>query len=286
MSGQRHQDPARTAAESGIEYILKIAVVGDAEVGKTTLVQQFRRCAAAANGDYLKLPAEDSSQAPGGAEPTVGVDFCSVLLSSVRRHTTLRLQFWDCAAGRESASVVDTALRHAAAAVVVYDTTRPDTLDRARTTWLPRVVNAEVDPRRIFCVGNKLDRVERSSTTVTEADRAAVSREFRGVTIIDASATRGTHVAAALRVIVDACGRDFAPDADPDGSVPVVSARKNNDDVNTSTSEDERQGRRAVSSDDEARSPRDEPHVVDLTPRSSDTSRTRERKKKQKCYCC
>eukprot|EP01065_Artemidia_motanka_P002808 TRINITY_DN1131_c0_g4_i1.p1 TRINITY_DN1131_c0_g4~~TRINITY_DN1131_c0_g4_i1.p1 ORF type:complete len:321 (+),score=30.62 TRINITY_DN1131_c0_g4_i1:68-964(+) len=166
------------------DFILKVLLLGDSGVGKTTLVSQFVRS------------AEPSL-------PTIGVSFCSRVIDAAGY--SVRLQLWDTA-GREEyqcgRSVGDRVAlyRYTACVVLVYDVT-----DRASfRNVTKRVSELHVDVKHLVAVliATKTNRpVATHAVTSAEGRQLASSRgwlffEPTGREDIDAA-----FVAAAQSVI-------------------------------------------------------------------------------------
>ncbi|KAL3265905.1 hypothetical protein HHI36_010095 [Cryptolaemus montrouzieri] len=129
--------------------IFKIIVVGDSNVGKTSLTYRF------CEGKFLDSP-----------EATIGVDFRSKTLTIDDDKITLQL--WDTA-GQERfrKTMVRHYYRNANAVVFVYDVTNANSFDSLKK-WIIEVdMNCVLDIPRIL-VGNKCDRAAVVTTNVAQ----------------------------------------------------------------------------------------------------------------------
>lgn len=95
------------------EKLFKVLVIGNVDVGKTSIVQQYVR-----------------RQFPGGYRATVGVDFALKTLQLEPR-TLVRLQLWDIAGQEQSQTMSRVYYRGAMGALVVFDLTNSQSLEAA-----------------------------------------------------------------------------------------------------------------------------------------------------------
>ncbi|KAL0481980.1 Ras-related protein Rab [Acrasis kona] len=127
------------------DITFKIIVVGEVGVGKTSLVRRITRDVF--NSVY---------------KPTIGVDFCitDVLYQG---KVLLELQLWDIGGQERFGNMTKLFYRDAAAAFVVCDSTRPQTLSAA-IKWKNDIDDkAELSPGRLlpcFLLYNKCDSDE------------------------------------------------------------------------------------------------------------------------------
>merc|ERR1719391_502213 len=120
-----------------IVHNIKVIVVGDAGVGKTSLIHQLTR-------------KKFSQQ----VMTTLGVDYSAKNLPGPGQ-TTIRLNLWDVA-GQERYRVLSRAyLRGCQAAVVVFDVTRPETLQQV-AVW-KKDIDAKCGQIPSLLLGNKKD---------------------------------------------------------------------------------------------------------------------------------
>lgn len=163
---------AGTGASAEAPLALKIVVVGDAAVGKTSLVRRF--CENAFDPDY---------------RATVGLDFA--LRRYVVRHVPVEANVWDTAGQEVFRAVSRVYFRGAHAVIACFALNSPRSLANI-AEWVAEVrrSNADAAPL-VFICGTKADLPH----TVPAADALAVAREAGGE-LWEASARTGDGVAA------------------------------------------------------------------------------------------
>lgn len=155
--------------------LLKVVVVGDGEVGKTTLIRRF---------------VEGKFHASRVA--TIGVDFYT---QRVQLPTGMvKLSIWDMA-GQERFEVVRSGFyRGGRAAALVYDVTVPASLINLKR-WRDEVLRT-VPEQPFLVVGNKID--------LARTVRAEFGRKFAsyiGAPYLETSALTGKGVAALFETL-------------------------------------------------------------------------------------
>lgn len=129
------QTPSRTPLRS-----FKTVLLGDASVGKTSLVIRF-----------VKNFFSDST------ETTIGAAFFTQTLQ-VDKNRTLKYEIWDTAGQERFMSLAPMYYRGAAAALVVYDMTNPQSLERAKM-WVDQLKLSDNPNICIALVANKRDLI-------------------------------------------------------------------------------------------------------------------------------
>jgi small GTP-binding protein len=147
---------------------LKICLLGEPGVGKTSLVRRIR-------GETLPAPP-----------PRPGITVLPCRLTQEARGTR-DITLWDVA-GRSAIDTLNQAFLSGAAALVgVADAQRPETLDAARAL-LREAHRLQPDAVPLLLI-NKRDEA---------ADRPPLRGEFDGIAAVDVSALSGHGVSAAL----------------------------------------------------------------------------------------
>lgn len=140
--------------EEDIDTSIKVIVVGNGEVGKTSMISRFAR--GVFTGDYKK---------------TLAVDFLEkkLFLQSVNEEVTFLL--WDTAGQEEYDSITRTYYKGAGAAVLCFSTVDRDSFDVVEK-WYEKIL-AECGKIVIVLVQNKVDLIEQAKMTSDEVEAIA-----------------------------------------------------------------------------------------------------------------
>jgi small GTP-binding protein len=128
------------------EYVKKkVLLLGDGAVGKTSLIRRFVVDKFA--DEYIatigtKVTKKDIKMKKGGED------------------TYVTLMIWDVLGQKGYSAVQASSFRGSQGALIVYDVTRPETLQALAEYWIPRLYEI-VGKIPIVVVGNKVDLVER-----------------------------------------------------------------------------------------------------------------------------
>ena len=128
----------------------KIVVLGDINVGKTSILSRFRY------GSF------DQSYMP-----TLGIDFFTKNL--FYEDKTIRLILWDTAGQERFRSLIPSYLKNADCIIIVYDITNKDSFN-SLTHWLNDAKNNTIEGTIFVICGNKIDLKEKRVVTNEEID--------------------------------------------------------------------------------------------------------------------
>lgn len=172
------------------EHLYKIIVVGDSGVGKTSIMNCY-------------LDNRSAVQAPA---PTIGVDF-GVKTGIVSRGQRVKLHIWDAGGQDNFRPVIESYYSGIAGAIVVFDLTRPLSLESIEY-WLSEIARHEsVDQEApLLIVGNKLDLQERRRVSRREAEALA---ERAGAIYAETTARESPCLDAAMSTFVDSITRHY-----------------------------------------------------------------------------
>ncbi|OHT16246.1 GTP-binding protein ypt5 [Tritrichomonas foetus] len=116
----------------------KIILVGDAGVGKTSIVMRFQH--------DIFLPDYQN---------TIGGSYITKIIEG--ENGPIGLNIWDTAGQEKYRSLVPMYTRGAAAALIIFDISDNDGFEIAKT-WIAQVKQEALDDCQIFVVGNKIDK--------------------------------------------------------------------------------------------------------------------------------
>ncbi|KAM6202236.1 ras-related protein Rab-19 [Rhynchocyon petersi] len=128
---------AARAAEENFDYLFKIILIGDSNVGKTCVVQHFQ------SGIYTEAQ-----------QNTIGVDF--TVRSLEIEGKKVKMQVWDTAGQERFRTITQSYYRSAHAAVIAYDLTRRATFESV-PHWIHEVEKYGAANLVIMLIGNKAD---------------------------------------------------------------------------------------------------------------------------------
>ena len=211
------------------EFIFKVCVVGNHNVGKTTLVRRICNPVATAT-------KEQEAQVMM-TRPTIGVDFSSRIVENIRPGALVRVQLWDTAGLEKFAAVSAPVYRNCAGVIGVVDLLNRDTLDALVGKWLPDVLKQlpDLPLSSVLVVCNKLDLLEKfqgdeaqlpsgvDPAKFTSVGEAATALEKAGITdtlVMDASAKSGHNVEDALALLCNRIIDKIAPATTPEVAPP------------------------------------------------------------------
>ena len=162
------------------EYMFKIIVIGDAGVGKTSLIKRY------VNGMFS-----------ANYKATIGVDFSLKVIESSDK--VFRLQFWDISGQERFGDMTRVYYRDAVAAIICFDLTRETTLEGARK-WKADVNKKLGEDGTInfpcILMGCKSDLVSVSPVTKQEnIDELTSTEKFLGNFKVSSKTSQGVDLA-------------------------------------------------------------------------------------------
>jgi small GTP-binding protein len=123
--------------EEHIDYLLKIILVGDSNVGKTNILSRYIK-------NYF---SEDTKN-------TLGVDFQTKDI--VKENKKIKTQFWDTAGQEKYKAIASAYYKNAHGALIVYDVTKRESFENAKKWYLEMKEKSDLDTE-IILIGNKID---------------------------------------------------------------------------------------------------------------------------------
>jgi len=153
------------------DYLLKVVMVGDSGVGKSSLLKRF------ANRDFT-----------GDYISTIGVDFEIKTLEIDGK--TVKLQIWDTAGQERFQNITTSYYRGAHCIILVYDITQLETFEHVHK-WHRQIQEHSNSNVQILLVGNKSDLGENRQVPYEDAEEMANNL---GITVFETSAKDATNV--------------------------------------------------------------------------------------------
>lgn len=165
-----------------IKHVLKILLLGDGAVGKTSLILRFIE---------NKFKEEYSV--------SLGVDFLTKKITFIDENDVKRsvaLQVWDIAGQARHVSYSHLYLRGALGALYVFDLTRKETLDQIQNRWQIQALKAS--PKHVgILIGNKADLKRNRAISKNQLKQIAASMHV--LDLIETSAKTGENVHEAFQ---------------------------------------------------------------------------------------
>jgi Ras-related protein Rab-18 len=183
-----HRDATRTRDADAMtsddarayDHLVKILLVGDSGVGKSSLLARF-----------ISDSFDEQS-------PTVGVDF--KLKHVDVDGTRLKLTVWDTAGQERFRTLTSSYYRGAHGVVFVYDVTSRESFENARETWRKEVEMYGTIANSVkIVIGNKIDKED--ERTVAREEGVAFAKEY-GCLFLECSAKTKVRVAEAFDELV------------------------------------------------------------------------------------
>lgn len=163
-----------------VPLTLRIVLLGDSEVGKTSLIQRFMR-----------------NQFENDQRNTVGAVLYTYEIKKEKKK--IIFQIWDTAGQERYRSLGPIYYRNAIAAIAVFDMCKSSSLESLKT-WIDDFAHY-ADNTMIFVVGNKTDKSESIELTEEEV-RERCSKTFNAKCFFT-SALTGMNVPELFKIVFD-----------------------------------------------------------------------------------
>lgn len=140
--------------------LYKILIVGDANAGKTSILDQFT------NGNF-----------DGAYISTIGIDF-NVKTVNIKEGVQIKLQIWDTCGQERFKALTRSYYRNANAIIIVYDITSAKSFENAKHWIKERELYLDSD---VLCVlvGNKSDLYENRIIQYYEGHKLAEEKQLQ-----------------------------------------------------------------------------------------------------------
>ena len=168
--------------------ILKIALLGDPAVGKTSLINRFAEDVF--KDDYL---------------PTLGVN---IIMKKLKiDDVNVQLAIWDIAGQDKYELTRKLFFEGCSGALLVYDLTRNATIDRIKSKWAIDFSNYARPDGVYVLIGNKDDL--KDSVTISSEKGREIAKEIIASNFIETSAKSGDNVERAFEGLVSQILKNF-----------------------------------------------------------------------------
>lgn len=186
---------------------IKIIIVGNNTVGKTSLMQRFV---------HNKFDE-------GRTFPTIGAAFAAKEVCSNGRKRIIGI--WDTAGTERYRAMAKMFYRDAKAAIVCYDITNRDSWDGLRS-WITELREAE-ERCKVFICGTKKDLIE-DGIAERDVPEDKTNEYARGIQVkmFETSSKTGENVEELFQEIIDACiANEF--NNEKDGAIQLHNIKSN-----------------------------------------------------------
>lgn len=165
--------------EDSFDFLFKIILVGDSDVGKTCVVQRFK------SGVFMEKQ-----------QNTIGVDFTVRTLDIDGRR--VKMQVWDTAGQERFRTITQSYYRSAHGAMVAYDITRRTTFESV-PHWIREVEQYGAAGVVLILIGNKSDL--QNQRQVLFEDACTLAENNSVLAALETSAKEAQNVEAAFALM-------------------------------------------------------------------------------------
>ncbi|MCK4381192.1 MAG: GTP-binding protein [Candidatus Lokiarchaeota archaeon] len=165
------------------EFGLKLAILGDPAVGKTSLIDKY------ITGSFKE-----------NYQPTLGVNIVTKDIRIEEINSKIRLLLWDIAGQAKYELTRKMFFQGCSGALLVYDMTRYATFENLTSKWLEDFKNFGKPDGVFVLIGNKIDL--KDSIKVSSEVGKSLSQKINAADFIETSAKYGENVEKAFKKIV------------------------------------------------------------------------------------
>ena len=210
--------------EENPDYLLKIVVVGNSNVGKTNIISRF---------------CKDSFSSQTKA--TIGVDFTMYSLNVLGKK--VKIQFWDTA-GQEKYRAMSTAYyKGAHGAILVYDISNRESFF-SLGLWLSEIKNQSNSVERVILLGNKNDLAEERAVSKKQGIVYAEERELKFYEI--SAKLDGEGIKKAIHEYIEDLVRDMGEKGEDERHRETIEFRSVNRSITMSNINAKKQGKKGL----------------------------------------
>ena len=201
--------------DQGIKLSLKILLIGDTQVGKTSLLLNYT--------DHI-FPEEHIA--------TIGVEYKDKFI--IKDNYNIRLQIWDTAGQERFHSITKNIYRNANGVLFVYDITNQESFNNIKN-WIKDLQNVGKDIKGVI-IGNKIDLEK--NRIITKEDLEEIAKKYE-MPFLETSVKNNININEAFELIMD----ELLKNKDVKEIVEQYS-RKTRSDLSISTKRTERKNKK------------------------------------------
>jgi Ras-related protein Rab-11A len=168
------------AAADDYDFLYKVILIGDSDVGKSNLLSRYTR------NEFLV-----------GSKSTIGVEFATKTYPYEQKK--IKIQVWDTAGQERFRAITSAYYRGSVGCIIVFDLTKRATFEHV-DHWIEERKNFGGDDVIPILIGNKADL--RHLRAVTREDAQAKAQEH-GMAYIETSAYDGSNVEEAFVGLIE-----------------------------------------------------------------------------------
>ena len=170
------------------EFLYKILLLGDTQVGKSSFLMR-----------YIDNTFQESYLS------TVGLDF-KVKNVQLDDGNTYRVQIWDTAGQDRFHAITRNYFKNAHGIILIYDVTLIESFHNVKN-WIKQIKEEVTDKVSIILAGNKIDMEEKRKVSKEEGEKMAADY---GLKFYECSAKTGENVEEAFKDIVTKTVENFS----------------------------------------------------------------------------
>ena len=166
--------------EQRIKLSLKILLIGDSQVGKTSILLNYT--------EHI-FPEDHIS--------TIGVEYKDKFIK--RDNYNIRLQIWDTAGQERFHSITKSIYRNANGVLFIYDITNKESFNNIKN-WIKDLDNIKSDDIKSIIIGNKIDLEDKR--IINKSDLENLANKYK-MSFLEVSAKNNININEAFDLMVN-----------------------------------------------------------------------------------